>query len=311
MIDYQAIIGSTSNVSVFYGIGTNVWQTWTKPRNCTFLQFLVIGGGGGGGAAGSGAAITSRSGGGGGGSSAISRVFVPASYIPDTLYILVGMGGVGGLPQVNSAGISGSSGQLSYVSIQPNISSSNVLVASGNVAANGGGGGAVGSSNAIAGSAGTIFTQANGLLSHLTHPTFVAGTAGVGGGNQNQSSAGGNNFVTITSIVTGGCGGAGVNNISRSGVGVTGAGFVPTINGGNVTTLSQADSGFSSFGDRMINMRNNLMFTGGGGGYARFDAAGGDGGNGAFGSGGGGGGAGTTGGRGGNGGNGLVIITAG
>jgi hypothetical protein len=307
MIDFQNIIGNNSKISVFYGIGSGLWQTWTKPRNCNYLQFLVIGGGGGGGAGSSGIINTSRSGGGGGGSSAISRLFINARYIPNTLYISVGMGGLCGLP-TSSNGTSGLTGELSYISTQPNILSTNVLLVNGNSSALGGGGGLTGSTNAVAGSGGLIFTQPNGLLSHLGYPTFIAGTSGVGGGNQNQSSAGGNVFVTITSIVTGGCGGAGVANISRSGVGVSGLGFVPTINGGNITTLTDADNGYCSFGETLTSMRNPIFFTGGGGGFGNNTGIGGNGGNGSFGSGGGGGGAGTTGGRGGNGGNGLVLI---
>ena len=304
MIDNFNLPNNDKNVQSFYGIGSGVWQTWQKPNGCKFIQMIVIGGGGGGGAGATGIAGSSRSGGAGGGASAISRAFGVLSTIPDTLYILVGMGGTGGLP-TSGAGGNGTVGALSYVSVQPNTTTSNIILASGAAAAGAGNGGATASSNATAGIAGTIFAQTAGFISYNFLVTLIAGQAGGNGGNINQSGT----AISLANIVSGGAGGAGVSNTSRNGANVTGAGFVPTINGGNSTNLSQANSGFSSYNEQLINMPYNLFFTGGAGGYALNNGTGGDGGNGSYGSGGGGGGGGTTGGRGGNGGNGLVIIT--
>ena len=305
MIDNFNLPNNDKNVQLFYGIGTNIWQTWQKPNGCKFVQMFVMGGGGGAGAGATGIAGSSRSGGAGGGSSAFSRAFVSSSIIPDNLYILVGMGGSGGLPTAGTGG-NGTAGGISYVSYQPNTTASNLIVASSTAGAGAGNGGAAGvSSNATAGVAGTIFSQANGILSYNCLVSLIAGQAGGSGGNINQSGT----TVTLALINSGGAGGAGVSNTSRNGANVTGAGFVPTINGGNSTNLSEADSGFTSFNNQLINLPYSLFFTGGAGGYALNNGNGGDGGNGSYGSGGGGGGGGTTGGRGGNGGNGLVIIT--
>jgi hypothetical protein len=304
MIDYfNMMIGPDKNTYVFYSTGTLVWQTWQKPRGCKFIQFLVIGGGGGGGAGGT-SASGNRSGGAGGGGSGISRLFVPTSYIPDTLYVSVGRGGSGGLPTAGNGG-SGSCGELSYVSVLPNTNATNVLLSSGTVAAGFGNGGVVGSTPSTPGAGGTIFAATNGLFAFAVTTTYAAGTSGGNGGNASSTGI----PATITMITCGGSGGAGTNAVSSVGAGIVGSGFVPTISGGSPTTLSQASSGFSSFNENLNTMRNPLFFTGGGGGYSRFNAAGGDGGSGAYGSGGGGGGAGTTGGSGGKGGNGLVIIT--
>lgn len=307
MIGSFNLANNENNVQIFHTIGTNVWQSWRKPKGCKFAQFLVIGGGGGGGAGASGGANTSRSGGAGGGSSGVSNLFVPLSLFPDELYILVGNGGLGGSPQTNSTGLGGGSGNLTFISYEPNTTNTNVIIASGNIGAGGGFGGAVSSSNAIAGTASTIFTVANGQLIHLSHFNFVVGQAGAGGGNINQSGTA-VSLIGYGGITSGGSGGAGVSTTSRNGANITVAGFIPTILGGVVPT-SQASSGFSSFSESSINLKFPLFFTGGAGGFSNNSDIGGNGGNGAFGSGGGGGGAGTTGGRGGNGGNGLVIIT--
>lgn len=304
MIDNFNLPNNDKNVQSFYGIGSGVWQTWQKPNGCKFIQMIVIGGGGGGGAGATGIAGSTRSGGAGGGASAISRAFGTLSTIPDTLYILVGMGGTGGLPTAGAGG-NGTTGNLSYISVQPNTTTSNIILASGTGVAGGGNGGAVGSSNATAGSAGTVFLQTAGFLSYNFLVSLIAGQLGGSGGNQNQSGT----AVSLTNIVSGGAGGAGVSTTARVGANITGAGFVPTINGGNPTNPSQADSGFTSFNDKLFNLPYNLFFTGGAGGFSDNAGVGGNGGNGSFGSGGGGGGGGTTGGNGGNGGDGLVIIT--
>lgn len=307
MIGTFNLANNENNVQIFYTIGNNIWQTWQKPKGCKYAQFLVIGSGGGGGGGGSRGVGTTRSGGAGGGSSGVSRLFVPLSSIPDVLYIQVGVGGLGGaaFPAGQGSGDNGGAGQLSYVSIQPNIAVANVLVASGNAPNSGGSGGSgFGSGVAIAGGASTIFTVANGLLSHIGHFNFIAGQAGGNGGN----ASGQGTAITLAGITSGGAGGAGVSTTNLNGANVTGAGFVPTRNGG-VATTSQADSGFNSFNGKLLNQRLPLFFTGGAGGYSNNLGTGGDGGYGAFGCGGGGAGAGTTGGRGGNGGDGLVIIT--
>ena len=111
-IDIFGLPDTTDNFQVFYTNGsTNSWQMWTKPRNCKFVSFFVIGGGAGGGG-GQSTVSTARTGGGGGGGSSSVRAIFPANLIPDILYIQVGVGGAGGTAAGN-----GTAGSLSYVSI--------------------------------------------------------------------------------------------------------------------------------------------------------------------------------------------------
>jgi hypothetical protein len=152
MQDNFNITDTSENNQVFFSNG-GIWQIWSKPNNVKFIHFYMLGGGGGGGG-GRATSVTSRTGGGGGGSSSISSGIFFANLLPDILYIQVGIGGSGGTSTLN-----GSSGTVSYVSIQPNTTTSNVVLVSGK-AGDGGG-----QSAGTAGIAGTIFTKGNGLLS--------------------------------------------------------------------------------------------------------------------------------------------------
>jgi hypothetical protein len=101
--------------------------------------------------------------------------------------------------------------------------------------------------------------------------------------------------------LTGGAGGGGATSADFSGGNITGAGDMPTINGG---TASIKD------GSPGLTLWSPFRACGGAGGAALNSAAGGVGGGGGIGCGGGGGGAGTTGGVGGRGGDGLVVIVS-
>lgn len=315
MFDFTNLANNDKNTSIFYSIGAgDLWQTWIKPKGCSFVNLFVLGSGGGGGSGHSSA--TQKSGGGGGGSGGLTKLIVPSFFLPDVLYIKVGQGGSGGLPAVGT-GASGITGELSYVSIKPNTMSTNVLAASGTLPGLGGSAGVVNSPSG-GGAASTTFSITNGLLAYSTLFNTNFGNRGGGGGNVNQSGTnvlvGSGDGLTQISIVTGGAGGAGCSSnigssASKNGASVIGNGFIPTIRGGLIATLQEAENGYSSFNDTSIVNTNGLYFTGGGGGFANFSSVGGNGGNGAFGCGGGGGGGGTIGGRGGDGGNGLVIVT--
>jgi len=93
MLNFTHIVSQQQQTYTFYSIGTDIWQPWNKPRNAKFIEIFCVGGGG------AGVAPTLSTGtgtGGGGGSSAgIVRGLIPAFLLPDTLYILVGKGGVG------------------------------------------------------------------------------------------------------------------------------------------------------------------------------------------------------------------------
>lgn len=283
------------------------WQIWSKPKNIRFIKIWMIGGGGGGGGGAKNINGVSRGGGGGGGSSAIAQGIFPANLLPDILYIYVGQGGAGGAAQTT-----GSAGELSYVGVRPNISSINLILQSGAAAA-GAGGGTSTSGNGSAGSAGTIFAQANAQLSYLGVINLTAGVAGVAGGNGLTPTAG--SSVTITLPVTGGAGGGSSTSASVDLLGgsIIGMGFVPTISTGVTGSFVDGNDGFNSIPSQKSNNYIPLFFTGGAGGSGNGLGAGGNGGDGSFGCGGGGGAAGNSsfgGCLGGRGGDGLVIITA-
>ena len=131
-MDFFNLQNNNLNNQVFFANGSTTWQLWQKPKNCKFVYFFVIGGGAGGGGGRSGAAGIERYGGGGGGSSPITKGIFPANLLPDILFVKVGRGGNGGV-----AGSSGSNCSFSYVSLQPNTSDFNVVLASGNLVLNG------------------------------------------------------------------------------------------------------------------------------------------------------------------------------
>ena len=283
---------------VFHSNGTtNSWQTWQKPPNCKFVYFFLLGGGAGGNRGVSGVGVN-RQGGAGGGASSITRGLFPAMVLPDILYIQVGLGGAGGV--AGSAG----AGSLSYVCIEPITSNiADVLLISGTAAA------AAGTPIAVAGAAGTVFTQTSALPNYLGLITLSVGAVGANGG-----SYGGGSNITPTTIVTGGAGGAGSTsvNVNSNGGSIFASTVTQQINGGLAGAGVTADNGiFTQLPS--IDTSSTILpmaFTGGAGGGSNGNGNGGNGGNGSYGCGGGGGGAGTAAGTGGRGGDGLVIITA-
>jgi hypothetical protein len=319
MIDTFNLPDDSLTKEVFYANGTTSWQIWTKPSNAKFVNMVLIGGGGGGGAGAS--SNSGAGGGGGGGCSAISRVFFHASFLPDRLYVQVGNGGLGGS---QSPVVVATSGGISYVSIQPNTTTNNVIVASG--AAGGGFGGAGGNGGAAgsAGTAGSIYTAS--LLTSLGSFQGIAGIAGLAGGT-----GGGATLPSITIGLSpyllpitpglGGCGlnaSAGLNQDPNIGGRIIGT-FSSTISGGtsSPTFAGPGSSGYCGLRPNS-NSSSRLTFLstggagGGAGGYGSVTGSGGEGGFGGIGSGGGGGGGcffgSTNGGRGGRGGDGIVII---
>ena len=294
---------------LFYANGS-AWQVWNKPNNSKFVYIFAIGGGGGGGG-GRTSAITNATGGGGGGGSAITNCLYPSSMLPDTIYIQVGLGGVGG-----NASLSGNAGGISYLSAQPNTTALNILLQNGSAGANGGVGGGT-SVQGAGGTGGPIFANNSFVFGNLGLLTSDTGQTGASGGV--QTADGGS--LTPSLICTGGAGGGGVNGSalanSHLGGNITGSGFLSTIIGGtnDASNGSQnGSSGFKSLNDLFTTpFETPMFFTGGaGGGSANTSArSGGGGGKGSFGSGGGGGGGSYngTGGAGGNGGDGLILIT--
>ena len=297
MIDYNNLPNIDNNISIFYAIGSATWQTWVKPKGCKFVYVFVIGGGGGGGGGQSGTGV-GRTGGGGGGSSGMNKGMFMANTIPDILYINVGYGGAGGVPNSN-----GSSGSFSYVSVLPNTTAINVLLVSNSTTVPG-----AGNANGVGGSTGVAVVNTNQILSYTSVNLFGTGMNGTSGG---INTGGNGSALTPTSPLTGGAGGGGSSTANANGTGgnVNTGGVFPTLLGGAAGGTNRGTDGFiGSFPNKSNVLRNAFIFTGGSGGGANGAGIGGNGGNGAFGCGGGGGGAGTTGGSGGKGGDGLVII---
>lgn len=313
------------NNQVFLTNGSTNWQIWQKPRNCKFVFIFILGGGGGGGSGASSSLFpgisTTVGGGGGGGASAITRAFFPANLIPDTLYIQVGVGGGGGTPTTSSAGNPGNPGSLSYVSILPSATTSNILVASGSVVANGGSGGTTNTASgsfAAGGSAGQAFLRALGSTSgYLNYLGNYNSATSQGGGNGNLING---STASILFPVTGGGGGAGITSGTQyAGGSITITGDISGATGG-VAGGGNGNNGPTYELPSLNSMsQNRIYFIGGaGGGASVFETSGldtaGRGGNGSYGCGGGGGGAiskgtiGRTSGAGGRGGDGLVII---
>ena len=309
MIDVFNLADSGLYNMMFFPTSTS-WQTWQKPSGIKFIYFYVIGSGGAGGGGRTGG-FNSGGGGGGGGSSAISIGVYPAFMLPDILYVQVGKG-----PNGAAAGSGAASGALSYVSIEPNTTAINIIMASGGTAAGGGGGGTnTGGGGGSVGSAGTVWSYTVNPLAKVGMITTIAGQAGSLGGT-NLPAAGGN--ITPIIPVTGGTGGGGVTTggTPSNGGNIVGSGFLSTLSGGTGGNPPGAGtSGYCPIAPSPQSYSNQIMFfTGGTGGGASTNAAsvtGGTGGNASFGSGGGGGGASYsgTGGTGGRGGDGLVLIT--
>ena len=301
MIDYYNLADNQYHNQIYFG--TNL-QTglpspsiyfWVKPRGITMVHITAIGGGGGGGAGVASATSTAGSGGSGGGSGAITRLTIPAIFLPDSLEITVGFGGNG------AATGNGVSGGNTFIDSArgSDVAATRIIQAGGGVSGQGGtaGGGTAG------GAGGNIGVLTNGVYQALGTWVSIAGIAGAA----NTASGGAGQSTTIVDTglpITGGASGGGKTAANGNNVGgnVTGFGSaIPTIPGGDA--LSGGTGGVFSL--------TPFYSLGGSGGGANAGGTGGRGGNGGPGCGGGGGGAGLTGGAGpgGNGGPGIVIIT--
>ena len=279
------------------------WHTWLKPRGVNMLHMIAIGGGGGGGGGFTATAGSARGGGGSGGCSGISRLTIPAIFVPDRLYVQVGAGGQG----VGSGGGTAGSGVLSYVvaaistATPGTVQATNVMLVSGAAAAAGGGTG-TGAAVGALGAAGTIATIAAMPLGHMGHFNLIAGTAGVAGGAVAGANGTAQSIPTATPF-WGATGGAGTTSADFAGGAFTAQADSLLSEMRPATPAAGSNPGASG-----LTIWAPFYSWGGGGGSAANSSAGGAGGNGGYGCGGGGGGGGTTGGRGGDGGSGLVII---
>jgi hypothetical protein len=301
MIDYHDLPNLRYRTFVYNEAGR---YQWIKPRGITMMYIICMGSGSGGGGGRGGAIGSARGGGGSGTCSSVTRMILPAIFVPNELYIVVGAGGIGGNGGTNNNGSIGGSANLSYIEFEYAAvrSATNTLIVSDSTVGTGGVGGS--NANVGGGTAGLIATQSNAIYHNLGTVNFIVGVAGVTG----ASTAGGvaTTYGSAGNLTSPGTGGAGVSTLNVENAG--GVVNVTTITppffalSGGVVTGGKGQDGYIS--------DNPIFFYGGTGGGSNNTGTGGDGGNGGPGCGGGGGAGGTpTGGKGGNGGDGLIYIT--
>lgn len=273
-------------VQRFYDTGGS-WIAWDMPRGISMLSILLLSGGSGGGGGMTGATGTNRGGGGGGGCSAMNRLVIPALFLPNRLYLMVGSGGKGG-----AATIGGSAGGTSWVSTE--VDTGNAFVVMGSNATTGG---APGTTSGGSGTGTLAATFSATRYTTLGNYLSTAGTNGTSGSTGSVSAL----TPTATIFLTGGGGGGGstTSNTNGGGGDINAAGLMPAILGG---------AGNGQPGSHAFTMQRPFTATGGAGGSGSGNGTGGTGGNGGIGCGGGGGGGGITGGPGGDGGGGLIMI---
>ena len=278
------------------------YQPWIKPRGTSMSYIVCIGGGGGGGGGRSVASGTAGGGGGGGACSGISRLIVPTFLLPETLYVQVGAGGLGG-----AAAVAGGAGTNSYIMMTPLVFTAvNSLLSSNTTAP--GGGGAGGAAGGTLGSAPTLAQAATeaaiGQFSANIGLQGAAGGLGIGGAITPWAAL-------PLSPGAGGGGGTGTDADGGSQTLLTAVNFgfinFPTTTGA-VAAGGTGGTTAANIGSAGVSLMGPFFQSGGAGGGSNVAGIGGDGGKGGIGCGGGGGGKGTTGGRGGSGGNGLVAI---
>jgi len=295
--------GTATTGGTFNVIGSQ-WQTWRKPRGVKNIYMLGVGGGASGGVGG-----YTGGAGSGGGSGAQTCVWIPAMFVPDTLYVQCGAGGQ--QPSALCGFAYPVGGGPTYVNIEPttNITIGSAINPNGFLAAYGAySGGSTG---------GSVSTIASMPLAGRGYYTFFAGQSGGSGALANNNAT--NLVIPATGLMvmggTGGGGGGGSNTgggISQPSNWFADSFILPTI----AATSGASVAVPASNGVDGVVVRNFLMNYGGTGGGGASSTAGGSpgaGGKGAPGCGGGGSGGGGTSvnitpARPGNGGDGFVII---
>ena len=290
MLDLSHIPNSRQDVQIFHANGnTNSWQTWRKPKKCSYVYIICIGGASGGAA---GASANNNSAG-GGASGAITKVLYNAQQLSDVLYVQVGLGGTGGL----NSGVAGANGTRSLAALQPTVLTQNLVAISGAVGAIGGTTGGTASAGVTASTRApaTFYTLGN-FISTAGRPNVPTGLLDI---------------TPLTSQITspGAAGGRFTSTPVISDAGsILSTTYSPLIPSG----ISSSESGVNGTnGGDGVTIWKPFFSIGGAGGGASVTAIGGRGGDGGIGSGGGGGGGGATlaqSGSGGKGGDGLVII---
>lgn len=306
---YPRLDGGSSTVN-----GTTVvnsWQTWTKPNGCSFVFMLMIAAGGGGGRVSS-----TTLGAGGGGSGGHTRLLIPALFLPETLFIWPGSGGLG----ATATAVAGANGQPSIVACEPYTAASNVAATStvgSYVLYQTGGQGGAGSAS-TGGPAGAIALITDQSIASSGLWFSIAGQIGAAGATVSNG-AGSASTAFASGIITSSGGGGG--NGSGTGGGITANlgpfnGNVSGGTGGAAPTSGPSGINLNQRIEYLMTRGYPIYFMGGagGGGSNVAGTTGGLGGDASYGGGGGGGGgnnaSGTNSGSGGDGGDGLIIIMA-
>ncbi len=295
---FQATAGSS--------LTTNDWQIWQKPKGCVFIYMFYAGGGGGGGAGFGNTAGNARGGGGGGAGGNMVKIFMPAVFVPDRLYIQVGKGGAGGIgttaggtPTAATAGIA------TVITVSPNLSGGSPEMYQRQA------GGALGNAgtNSNASAGGAAGTNTVGAIQAVGILSSTSASAGTSGGNPTTGAAPTVGAFGTNTLFFGGLGGGGLTTSNTEQAGAAwpaDSSLCPNLLSlpipGGVVTGGRGNDG--------IFLSSPLIALGGTGGGSNASGIGGFGGAGVMASGGGGGGAGTTGGNGGNGGDGFCLIIA-
>lgn len=292
------------DVQVFTGYAVTAsleWQTWRFPRGASMLAAFCVGGGAGGGGGFTRIAGAAGGGGGGGGSAGTCRLLVPAYYLPETLYISVGVGGRG----VASGGGTAGGGVQSWIAVKPDLAQANNVLCQSAANSPAGGTTGTGAASGTGGAGGNIAVIGNMAMAGLGIFQAIAGQSGAAGGAQTGAIGTATTIPTTSVRTQGGAGGAGTTSADFAG------GACTAIAGDWLSEQRPATPAAGSFNGSSGPLIWEPFFSFGGlGGSASNAGVGGQGGPGAYGSGGGGGGAGTTGGRGGDGGQGIVIMIA-
>ena len=297
------------DTKVFYALqsGTldNDWQIWNKPAGVGMVNFTMIGSGGAGG---KGSGGTSGFASGGGGCGGITRLLVPAVFLPDVLYVRPGKGTP--TQTASGTGFNSSTSYIAITPVNPSVSgtASNIILSmAGAASGTGGNGGTSGGAGAVATGTNDAIGLGLGIWESIGGFQGSAGATAVNTSGANNSPS--NNLLPLTSGAGGGIG-------TGNGGFITSLALWPTISGGVGTTGGTGTAGFRSgykFGIS-LGAIDPIAFSGGTGGGGHSTGQAGDGGPGAYGCGGGGGGnttgAGGLAGNGGAGGDGVVIITS-
>ena len=302
MIDqFQSLpkLRSGASREIFFERGTysvGIWQMWQKPTWAKMVHLMAIGSGSSGAGGASRASLgPAAAGGGGGACSGFQTLLIPALFLPQTCYILIGVGGA-----ATPAGSAGFAGQNTIISSVNRSTSGAAMI----LRANGGGqpnGAVIATTTGPGGIAGSLGNMTTTVIGASGHNNAVISLAG-------QDGAAGTTLSDVQplqgNMLCGGAGGGGTSagqNDFIAGGGIASLGIIPAIPGGAGGTGGNGQNGFWSWAP--------MCGTGGSGGGNNPTGTGGNGGDGAYGCGGGGGGQGITGGRSGKGGGGFAIIT--